>query len=222
MIRTRQSANFGKTAAMGTSVLNKLWCVLTNFYRRHSWLSSFNIQIYLLTETKEFRYIFIKTLQIIFKEHHRWELAQKIVIMCFDKKKLDLTPDFQVSKSQTIYRRKLEDLSTISLRFTYLHTNSANHFWRTPEMEAGQRQIVQRRHLHSLWQNGSHVWHNRHRFVPWLQEDFLLFLSRHRLQKNVSIWQVFLVYFLNLNLNRPKLIVEFCVFYTHKSRSALS
>ena len=62
-------------------------------------------------------------------------------------------------------------------------------------MEAGQRQIVQRRHLHSLWQNGSHVWRNRHRFAPLLQEGFPLFLSRHRLQKKMFRFDIFFGFF---------------------------
>ena len=64
---------------------------------------------------------------------------------------LDIAPDYLSSlQVQKIYWRKREDLLNISQGFTYLHTNSANHFWRTPEMEAGQRHIVQRRRLHLL------------------------------------------------------------------------
>ena len=113
----------------------------------------------------------------------------------FWQKNLNLTSDFSSLKNSNNLSEEIGGF-TIYLGFTYLHTNSANHFWKTPKMEVEQRQIVRRRHLHSLWQNGYHVWHSRHQFAPWLQADFPLFLSRHRLQKkNVSIWRFFFGFF---------------------------
>ena len=112
----------------------------------------------------------------------------------FWQKKLTLTSGFSSLKNSNNLSEEIGGF-TIYLGFTYLHTNSANHFWKTPKMEVEQRQIVRRRHLHSLWQNGYHVWHSRHQFAPWLQADFPLFLSRHRLQKNMFQFDDFFGFF---------------------------
>ena len=112
----------------------------------------------------------------------------------FWQKILTLTSDFSSLKNSNNLSEEIGGF-TIYLGFTYLHTNSANHFWKTPKMEVEQRQIVRRRHLHSLWQNGYHVWHSRHQFAPWLQADFPLFLSRHRLQKKMFQFDDFFGFF---------------------------
>ena len=112
----------------------------------------------------------------------------------FWQKNLTLTSGFSSLKNSNNLSEEIGGF-TIYLGFTYLHTNSANHFWKTPKMEVEQRQIVRRRHLHSLWQNGYHVWHSRHQFAPWLQADFPLFLSRHRLQKKMFQFDDFFGFF---------------------------